>query len=475
MATKVNESRHLEKRVSKEAIEESGRIEAEIESIKRSLLKLRARECPDWRLGSREGDFSRDSTGSHRCDASSGRLYSKLDEEIKRLTLTDSRFEVLYANSKPISRIPHEETPRQQHISLSLSNDSSTIATSSIKSISKQQSLFRPKPVLLSLPSIVPRGNLFNTLNPGHPSPVNPKIRLVSNLKPHIRSTSLHKKTVTFRKAPALPRVATLQDPGLLFQMDSLATESKNEELLARVLRELNEEESLQVGLARKLLSCEAEINENRSHSKACDMLLETTIAKYSESSHYSNAQGRKSSTGNLGKKTSSKKLKQVQLEQNKYLRAEADRKIKQIKETKQAAERQIEVGVYLKDSLKKDLELSRFKATLLAKRLDEVQKTLVKYYLEILREGKDTRTEGLPWLVKAIWRLKSSVLISSMPSFLDTRLIYYIFAFSHRSVELDKAKALLNEARSRVKTYRGRKIRGKSKKIRFDKSEVSH
>lgn len=50
-------------------------------------------------------------------------------------------------------------------------------------------------------------------------------------------------------------------------------------------------------------------------------------------------------------------------------------------------------------------------------------QKYLLDYYHNILVEGKDTRTEGLSWVIKAIWNLDSDVQMKYLPTFLDEKL----------------------------------------------------
>lgn len=52
----------------------------------------------------------------------------------------------------------------------------------------------------------------------------------------------------------------------------------------------------------------------------------------------------------------------------------------------------------------------------------------LLTYYHKILLEGKDTRSEGLAWVIKAIWNLESEVILSYLPNFLDEHCIKFLF-----------------------------------------------
>ena len=52
----------------------------------------------------------------------------------------------------------------------------------------------------------------------------------------------------------------------------------------------------------------------------------------------------------------------------------------------------------------------------------------LLTYYHKILLEGRDTRSEGLCWVIKAIWNLESEVILSYLPNFLDENSIMFLF-----------------------------------------------
>ena len=56
------------------------------------------------------------------------------------------------------------------------------------------------------------------------------------------------------------------------------------------------------------------------------------------------------------------------------------------------------------------------------------IKKKLLVHYHKILIEGKDTRSEGLSWVIKAIWSVGSKVILSYLPKFLDEKAIKYLF-----------------------------------------------
>ncbi len=59
---------------------------------------------------------------------------------------------------------------------------------------------------------------------------------------------------------------------------------------------------------------------------------------------------------------------------------------------------------------------------------LKDIKDELLGHYKFILKQGKDVRNEGLPWVMKAIWELGEKLLPSYFPSFLDEQSIKYLF-----------------------------------------------
>ena len=64
------------------------------------------------------------------------------------------------------------------------------------------------------------------------------------------------------------------------------------------------------------------------------------------------------------------------------------------------------------------------------------IKNELIIHYHNLLREGKDTRNEGLSWIIKRIWKLDEEVILSYLPSFLDSFAIEFLFIISRLSIE---------------------------------------
>ena len=64
------------------------------------------------------------------------------------------------------------------------------------------------------------------------------------------------------------------------------------------------------------------------------------------------------------------------------------------------------------------------------------IKNELIIHYQNLLREGKDTRNEGISWIIKRIWKLDEEVILSYLPSFLDSEAIEFLFIISRLSIE---------------------------------------
>ena len=62
-------------------------------------------------------------------------------------------------------------------------------------------------------------------------------------------------------------------------------------------------------------------------------------------------------------------------------------------------------------------------------------------HYLNILKEGKDTRNEGLSWIIREIFHLDKKVIISFFPKFLDKSCIHYLFNITHINMEITETE----------------------------------
>lgn len=70
------------------------------------------------------------------------------------------------------------------------------------------------------------------------------------------------------------------------------------------------------------------------------------------------------------------------------------------------------------------------------------VKRTQVNHYLGLLKEGVDTRNDGLEWIIKALWRLNFQLKRPMFPSFLDDEAVANLLEFAKMSCEYDDMQA---------------------------------
>ena len=82
----------------------------------------------------------------------------------------------------------------------------------------------------------------------------------------------------------------------------------------------------------------------------------------------------------------------------------------------------------------------------------NKIKKELLSHYHNLLLEGKDTRKEGLSWIINAIWNLKSNVLLSYLPKFLDDESISFLFSYSKKKLKMNSLYNAFQELSSKAK-----------------------
>ena len=82
----------------------------------------------------------------------------------------------------------------------------------------------------------------------------------------------------------------------------------------------------------------------------------------------------------------------------------------------------------------------------------NKIKKELLLHYHNLLSEGKDTRKEGLSWIIRAIWNLKSNVLMSYLPKFLDDESITFLFSYSIKKNKMNSMYKKIQELSNKAK-----------------------
>mgnify|MGYP007101905816 CR=1 FL=1 len=76
----------------------------------------------------------------------------------------------------------------------------------------------------------------------------------------------------------------------------------------------------------------------------------------------------------------------------------------------------------------------------------------LYEHYLNVLKDGKDTRNEGLSWVIREIFALDKKVMLSYMPKFLDKCCIKYIFDMTHLNIKITEVENQIKKTKEEFK-----------------------
>ena len=82
----------------------------------------------------------------------------------------------------------------------------------------------------------------------------------------------------------------------------------------------------------------------------------------------------------------------------------------------------------------------------------------LYKHYLGLLKEGKDSRKEGLAWIIMEIFYLNKKILFSNFPNYLDNECIHYLFKIANLNIKIiqleSKVKSKKDYLNNFIKKY---------------------
>jgi hypothetical protein len=85
----------------------------------------------------------------------------------------------------------------------------------------------------------------------------------------------------------------------------------------------------------------------------------------------------------------------------------------------------------------------------------ESLKSSLSKHYFSLLKEGQDTKSQGLQWIVISLWKLGESVTIDHFPSFLDTDAIHFILFLSQKTLESEEIlNKLINPSRRSSQSF---------------------
>ena len=78
----------------------------------------------------------------------------------------------------------------------------------------------------------------------------------------------------------------------------------------------------------------------------------------------------------------------------------------------------------------------------------------LYKHYLRLLKDGKDSRKDGLAWIIIEIFYLNKKVLTSNFPKYLDIECIHYLFKMANLTIKIMQLEKKVKDKKENLNKY---------------------
>ena len=88
-------------------------------------------------------------------------------------------------------------------------------------------------------------------------------------------------------------------------------------------------------------------------------------------------------------------------------------------------------------------------------KQLFEFREEIIMLYCRLLKDGKDARSDGLRWVIKALWKMDEPVPISAFPKFLDDESAHFLLKLSELELEQEVYTQRLSKIQADLKNSR--------------------
>ena len=229
--------------------------------------------------------------------------------------------------------------------------------------------------------------------------------------------------------------------------LDLQILEMKNTDGFLNKIIELQSKQYEIERIQREKKELENKLNQkviNAMNGKIPNLMQGLNINNNNSASNNTNQSTYKDS--NIGKQNSGDKAEEKMKKVKSMIMAKKEQeeqkyeKINQIKKYKEDL-KEIDTEI---NSLNKEL-------TELKEKDNDLVDRLMKHYQALLFQGKDTRNEGLIWIIKSIWNLGKNVPMQFIPKFLDFNAIEFLFKFANKSIELENKKKILNENKKNI------------------------
>lgn len=148
----------------------------------------------------------------------------------------------------------------------------------------------------------------------------------------------------------------------------------------------------------------------------------------------------------------------------------------KLIKESKKNVVENIEIFENDKDNIHSEFNKIKAELKIIHFNKKYLVNKLYNHYLTILKEGKDSRKEGLAWIIMEIFYLNKKILVSYFPKYLDIDSIHYLFKMANINIRIiqleNKVKDKKNNLHKYIDKTKDSSINNMIKKYLFENTE---
>ena len=78
----------------------------------------------------------------------------------------------------------------------------------------------------------------------------------------------------------------------------------------------------------------------------------------------------------------------------------------------------------------------------------------LYNHYISLLQDGKDSRKEGLAWIIMEIFYLNKKIMASNFPKYLDHDCIHYLFKMANLNIKIIQIESILKSKKEYLNKY---------------------
>lgn len=86
---------------------------------------------------------------------------------------------------------------------------------------------------------------------------------------------------------------------------------------------------------------------------------------------------------------------------------------------------------------------------------IESTKEEQLTHYRALLKEGIDSRKDGLIWIIKAIWLLGEDINIEHMPTYLDSGAIKFLLEYGKLDIKRCELQSMLKELKFKSRKNR--------------------